>query len=33
MNEKMKAGNAQANMALFDEMGNANRALVNMKEM
>lgn len=33
MKEKEAAGNAMANMALFDEKGNANSALVNMKTM
>lgn len=33
MKETEKAGNAMANMALFDERGNANSALVNMKTM
>lgn len=33
MKEKETAGNAMANMALFDEMGNANSALINMKTM
>lgn len=33
MKETETAGNAMANMALFDEKGNANSALVNMKTM
>ena len=33
MKDKMTAGNAMANMALFDENGNANSALINMKTM
>jgi arabinogalactan endo-1,4-beta-galactosidase len=33
MKDKMTAGNAMANMALFDENGNANSALINMKIM
>lgn len=31
MKDKVKAGNSQANMALFDEHGNANSALLNLK--
>lgn len=30
---KMAAGNAMANMALFDAAGNANSALLHMKTM
>ena len=33
MQEKMAAGNAMANMALFDAAGNANSALLHMKTM
>ena len=33
MNEKVEAGNAIANQALFDIDGNANSALINLKEM
>ena len=33
MKDKVVAGNAMANMALFDEKGNANSALLNMKTM
>lgn len=33
MKDKVAAGNAMANMALFDEKGNANSALLNMKTM
>ncbi len=33
MHDKVKAGNAQANMALFDEKGNANDALMHMESM
>jgi arabinogalactan endo-1,4-beta-galactosidase len=33
MKDKVAAGNAMANMALFDDRGNANSALVNMKKM
>ena len=33
MQEKVAAGNAMANMALFDETGNANSALLHMKTM
>ena len=33
MQEKMAAGNAMANMALFYAAGNANSALLHMKTM
>ena len=33
MQEKMAAGNAMANMALFDAAGNANSALLHTKTM
>lgn len=33
MKDKMEAGNAAANMTLFDENGNANLALLDMKNM
>lgn len=33
MKDKVAAGNAQANMALFDEHGNANSALLNLQTM
>lgn len=33
MEEKVTAGNSQANMTLFDEHGNANSALLNMRTM
>ncbi len=33
MNDKAEAGNSMANQALFDIMGNANLALINLKEM
>ncbi len=33
MHDKVEAGNAMANQALFDATGNANRALVNLKDM
>ena len=33
MNEKVEPGNAMANMALFDDKGNANSALLNIQTM
>ncbi len=33
MKDKMEAGNAMANQALFDANGNANLALINLKDM
>ena len=33
MNEKEEPGNAMANMALFDDKGNANSALLNIHTM
>ena len=33
MNDKVEAGNAMANQALFDAKGNVNRALLNLKTM
>ena len=33
MNDKAELGNSWANQALFDEKGNANRALINLKQM
>lgn len=33
MKDQVEAGNAMANMALFDAAGNANPALLNLKTM
>ncbi|MCM1253372.1 MAG: glycosyl hydrolase 53 family protein [Clostridium sp.] len=33
MNDKVEVGNSQANMTLFDEHGNANSALINLRTM
>ena len=33
MNDQVEAGNSMANQALFDRDGNANAALLNLKQM